>query len=75
MNIDKQNRDTETVVSFGDEWERFDQSKLNSREVKQIFDEYFRVFPWDGIPTDAEGFDMGCVPVGGLKYWLIVWER
>ena len=56
----KRNLDKTTVDSFGDEWERFDQSKLSAEETKQIFDQYFKIFPWDSLPNDAEGFDMGC---------------
>ena len=54
------NLDSGTVASFGDEWERFDQSALSEEESHRIFDEYFAVFPWDRLPADAEGFDMGC---------------
>lgn len=52
--------DPATVASFGDEWSRFDQTGLPSEEAQKIFDEYFAVFPWDSLPTDATGFDMGC---------------
>lgn len=54
------NLDTKTVNSFGDEWSRFDQSVLSTDEASKIFDEYFAVFPWDLIPANATGFDMGC---------------
>ena len=56
----KKNIDESTVESFGDEWERFNQSDLSSEETQQIFDQYFKIFPWDSLPNDAEGFDMGC---------------
>jgi SAM-dependent methyltransferase len=29
-------------------------------EAERVFDDYFAVFPWDQLPPDAEGFDMGC---------------
>jgi SAM-dependent methyltransferase len=54
------NLDIDTVKSFGDEWSRFDQSDLSADEAGRIFDEYFAVFPWDKLPKDATGFDMGC---------------
>jgi SAM-dependent methyltransferase len=54
------NIDPKTVASFGEEWSRFDQNALNEFEAKKIFDEYFSVFPWDDLPDNAEGFDMGC---------------
>lgn len=56
----KQNSDIDTVKSFGDEWSRFDQSELSLDEASRIFNEYFAVFPWDKLPKDATGFDMGC---------------
>lgn len=54
------NIDPATVKSFGDEWSRFDQTLLPDDEARAIFDEYFAVFPWEELPADAEGFDMGC---------------
>ena len=56
----KKNLDVNTVASFGDEWSRFDQSKLSAADAARIFDEYFAVFPWDQLPENATGFDMGC---------------
>ena len=54
------NLDPRTVASFGDEWHRFDQQGMPPGEAKQIFEDYFAIFPWDQLPPDAEGFDMGC---------------
>ena len=54
------NLDSETVRSFGDEWSRFDQSRMSDDETRKIFDDYFAIFPWRELPGDAEGFDMGC---------------
>jgi SAM-dependent methyltransferase len=54
------NIDKNTVDSFGDEWSRFDQEALNGAEHAFLFDTYFHIFPWDELPDDAEGFDMGC---------------
>lgn len=54
------NLDEQTVASFGDEWDRFDQTAMSDSETAQIFNEYFSVFPWDSLPPNAEGFDMGC---------------
>ena len=56
----KRNQDAITIKSFSDEWARFDQSKLSALEAGRIFDEYFAIFPWDKLPKDAIGFDMGC---------------
>ena len=54
------NADQATIESFGDEWSRFDQSKLDDKELYRISNMYFRLFPWDTLPDNAEGFDMGC---------------
>ena len=56
----KTNVDYETVEGFGDEWVRFDQSKLSSQERKAIFESYFSIFPWADLSKVAEGFDLGC---------------
>lgn len=54
------NIDRKVVDGFGDEWSRFDQSALEERELREIFDGYFAVFSWSELPAGAEGFDMGC---------------
>jgi SAM-dependent methyltransferase len=54
------NVDTKTVDSFADEWSRFDQKRVSSQESQKTFEEYFSVFPWDELPENSEGFDMGC---------------
>jgi len=54
------NIDPTTVVSFGDEWSRFDQTGMSDDEAGKIFGEYFAVFPWSKLAPNAEGFDMGC---------------
>ena len=56
----KSNKDQKTVDVFGDEWQRFDQTKLDERELQHLFDRYFSIFPWDVLPKKASGFDMGC---------------
>lgn len=54
------NIDPKTVSSFGDEWARFDQEALGDAEHAFMFDTYFHIFPWETLPEDAVGFDMGC---------------
>lgn len=54
------NLHAKTVDSFGAEWSQFDQTALSEAEAKAIFDEYFAIFPWDALPQNARGFDMGC---------------
>lgn len=57
---ESKNLDAKTVEGFGDEWERFDQSELSTAERGRIFNSYFSVFPWNALPANAEGFDLGC---------------
>lgn len=54
------NLDPGTVASFGDEWQRFDQQGMGPGEAERVFGDYFAIFPWNQLPPDAEGFDMGC---------------
>ena len=54
------NFDINTVKSFGEEWTRYDQTKLKYEEAEKYFNDYFAVFPWEMINTDSVGFDMGC---------------
>lgn len=54
------NKDEATVAGFGDEWTRFDQSKLDVVERQSIFARYFAVFPWSLLSDHAIGLDIGC---------------
>src|SRR5205823_2431012 len=60
MESNRHNLDRATVDDFGREWQRFDQSSVSSGEVRRRFGEYFALFPWDSLPSDAVGFDAGC---------------
>jgi SAM-dependent methyltransferase len=64
----KRNVDPLVTEGFGDEWARFDQSKLSPSEKARIFDEYFSIFPWDSLPDNAVGADIGC----GSGRWATV---
>jgi SAM-dependent methyltransferase len=55
-----ENLDKDVVDGFGDEWTRFDQSELTADELERMFDNYFSIFPWNVLPEDAVGFDLGC---------------
>jgi ubiquinone/menaquinone biosynthesis C-methylase UbiE len=55
-----ENLDRKVVEGFGDEWSRFDQSALTASELQEMFDNYFNIFPWEKLPPDAVGFDLGC---------------
>lgn len=53
------NVDENVIEDFGAEWSRFDQSQVDSEELRAIFDAYFHIFPWDILPVDPVGFDLG----------------
>ena len=55
----KSNMDRHTVVGFGDEWNRFDQSDLSAEDHLRIFDNYFSVFPTEALSETATGADFG----------------
>ncbi len=47
------------IKDFGNEWERFDQQKLEESELLKIFNDYFNIFPFQKINKQSEGFDLG----------------
>ena len=52
--------DAATVEGFGYEWTKFDQSSTDTAEMQGLFDLYFKTFPWESLPENAAGFDLGC---------------
>jgi len=54
------NVDIKTVEGFGEEWSRFDQTEMPETELNEQFERYFTVFPWNDLPENAVGFDLGC---------------
>ena len=54
------NIDKLVVDDFGKEWSKFDQSGVPIIELKNEFEKYFSLFPWDILPANSEGFDLGC---------------
>ncbi len=61
------NKDIKVIEEFGDEWIKFDysSSSIDTKKLKENFDQYFRIFPWNLLSKDAVGFDMG----GGTGRW------
>src|SRR5579872_800706 len=57
-----ENADLRVTSGFGHEWSTFKQgdAELDAAERRQLFDEYFRLFPWSELPKDAVGLDAGC---------------
>jgi SAM-dependent methyltransferase len=52
--------DKPTIEGFGYEWTKFDQSRADPAELERLFSQYFALFPWDSLPREAVGFDLGC---------------
>jgi SAM-dependent methyltransferase len=50
----------EVVEGFGQEWHKFHHVNPDTPELRELFASYFSIFPWDELPLDAEGFDLGC---------------
>jgi len=64
------NADRATVEGFGREWVAFAQSttELTAEERRAIFDGYFSIFPWQALPPQSAGADIGC----GSGRWAAV---
>ena len=56
----KKNADPKVVADFGSEWTRFNQNELMPEEHQVMFDNYFKIFPWDKLPNNSVGVDVGC---------------
>lgn len=56
----QRNIDEVVVKDFGKEWSQFDQSDVSSEELSKIFQQYFILFPWETLPKNSKGFDLGC---------------
>jgi SAM-dependent methyltransferase len=48
-----------TIEGFGREWSRFDQACAHGENFA-VFQQYFSIFPWSSLPSNAVGFDLGC---------------
>lgn len=60
MHIVQENMDKKTVEGFGEEWCKFDQSNLETKEYDRLFMNYFSIFPFDEISKQSIGADIGC---------------
>lgn len=60
MHAAPQNLDARVVDGFGDQWSRLDQKDLPEAELRRCFEQYFAIFPWNELPPDAAGMDLGC---------------
>jgi SAM-dependent methyltransferase len=69
------NVDLDVAEGFGHEWGSFPQreNELNQAEREDIFQEYFRIFPWNALPSSGGiGADIGC---GSGRWAVIVAKR
>ena len=56
----KNNFDRKVINDFGNEWESYDQSSVDSKELKKQFSDYFKLFSWQEKITNGIGVDFGC---------------
>ena len=54
------NSDKNVVKDFGEEWNKYPQDSIDDAQLKKAYDQYFNIFPFDQLPAQSEGFDMGC---------------
>ncbi len=54
------NKNDKVIEEFGEEWIKFDYGNIDKDSLKKNFKQYFSIFPWDILPKNAVGFDMGC---------------
>src|SRR5450631_1219030 len=65
------NVDDNVARGFGKEWSTFrqDEESLSLEQRTAIFENYFRIFPWNLLPSDGgTGIDVGC----GTGRWSIM---
>jgi ubiquinone/menaquinone biosynthesis C-methylase UbiE len=62
MNGITENVDPDVAAGFGHEWSTFRQNEaeLSSADREAIFRSYFHIFPWNELPADPVGMDVGC---------------
>jgi ubiquinone/menaquinone biosynthesis C-methylase UbiE len=56
----KNNFDPNVIDDFGDEWEAYDQSSIDYKELEKRFSEYFKLFSWNEAVCNGVGADFGC---------------
>jgi ubiquinone/menaquinone biosynthesis C-methylase UbiE len=70
MNDIAKNVDPDVAAGFGHEWSTFRQSEteFTSADREAIFQSYFHIFPWNELPPDPVGIDVGC----GSGRWSVM---
>ena len=54
------NSDKNVVKDFGEEWNQYPQDSIEDAQLLKAYNQYFNIFPFDQLPAQSEGFDMGC---------------
>lgn len=69
-NPDPVNVDTAVAAGFGHEWSTFRQGEreLSVQDRLAMFNSYFGIFPWDRLPANSTGMDVGC----GSGRWSVL---
>ena len=70
MNDVTRNIDPKVAAGFGHEWSSFRQreSEFSPADREAIFRSYFHIFPWNILPPDPVGIDVGC----GSGRWSVM---
>jgi SAM-dependent methyltransferase len=70
MNDITRNIDPDVAAGFGHEWSTFRQSEneFSSADREAILQSYFHIFPWNELPPDPVGIDVGC----GSGRWSVM---
>ncbi|MDB5875978.1 MAG: hypothetical protein JWQ07_5420 [Ramlibacter sp.] len=57
-----ENIDPDVAAGFGHEWSTFRQSEteFSAADREAIFRSYFQIFPWNELPINSTGIDVGC---------------
>ena len=58
--IKKNDLDKKVIKDFGNEWDSYDQSTIEDKDLINAFNQYFNIFPKNFLSKEKEGFDMGC---------------
>lgn len=58
--MSKKNIDEKVVSDFGREWQAFNHLEIDNLSLESSFNSYFSIFPFNELPKNAKGFDMGC---------------
>ena len=51
----------DVVKDFGNEWDAFNHNNIAENDQIKIFNDYFKIFPWEEIDKkNSIGIDIGC---------------